>query len=152
MERTPMSDSSIQIPKDGDSESIPAGDSIPNTTRRILVVDDEESYREYLARFLSRYGFDVRTAETGAEAIEVSREFAPDILVTDCVLHSDMQGIEVGERLRQQWPDLRILLMTGFPTERFETEAERLGINGFLEKPFSLEDLSATIEDAFAIA
>ena len=118
--------------------------------RKILIVDDEPTYREYLKRFLSRDGLDVRTAETGAEAIEVSREFAPDILLADWMLRCEMHGIEVGEALRRQWPDLRILLMTGFPTADLQAEAERVGIDGFLEKPFSLEDLSSAIKDALA--
>ena len=120
--------------------------------RRILIVDDEPTYREYLERFLRRDGLDVRTAETGAEAIEVSRDFEPDILLADWMLRCEMHGIEVGEALRGQWPDLRILLMTGFPTTDLQSEAERVGIDGFLEKPFSLEDLSVAIQYALALS
>ena len=120
--------------------------------RRILIVDDKPTYREYLERFLRRDGLDVRTAETGAEAIELSRDFEPDILLADWMLRCEMHGIEVGEALRGQWPDLRILLMTGFPTADLQSEAERVGIAGFLEKPFSLEDLSVAIQDALALS
>ena len=119
-----------------------------SSSTRILIVDDEPTYREYLERFLSRDGLDVRTAETGAEAIELAREFAPDILLADWMLRCEMHGIEVGEALRAQRPDLRILLMTGFPTADLEAEAARVGIDGFLEKPFALEDLSKAIEAA----
>jgi len=119
---------------------------------RILIVDDEPTYREYLERFLSRDGLDVRTAETGAEAIELAKEFAPDILLADWMLRCEMHGIEVGEALRAQRPDLRILLMTGFPTADLEAEAARVGINGFLEKPFALEDLSSAIKSALVSA
>ena len=118
---------------------------------RILIVDDEPTYREYLQRFLSRDGLDVRTAETGAEAIELAREFSPDVLLADWMLRCEMHGIEVGEALRAQRPDLRILLMTGFPTSDLETEAARVGIDGFLEKPFALSDLSTAIETALAV-
>lgn len=117
---------------------------------RILIVDDEPTYREYLERFLKRDGLDVRTAETGSEAIELAREFAPDILLADWMLRCEMHGIEVGEALRAQCPDLRILLMTGFPTADLEAEAARVGIDGFLEKPFALEDLSKAIQSAVA--
>ncbi|MCR9095499.1 MAG: response regulator [bacterium] len=122
-----------------------------SSSTRILTVDDEPTYREYLERFLSRDGLDVRTAETGAEAIELAREFAPDILLADWMLRCEMHGIEVGEALRAQRPDLRILLMTGFPTADLEAEAARVGIDGFLEKPFALEDLSKAIESATTI-
>ena len=116
--------------------------------RRILIVDDEPTYREYLERFLVREGLDVRTAETGAEAIEIAGEFAPDIRLAVWMLRCEMHGIEVGEALRALQPELRILLMTGFPTADLEAEAARVGINGFLEKPFSLDDLSSAIEMA----
>lgn len=115
---------------------------------RILIVDDEMTYREYLERFLSRDGLEVRTAETGAEAIALASEFAPDILLADWMLRCEMHGIEVGEALRAERPNLRILLMTGFPTADLEAEAARVGIDGFLEKPFALEELSRAIESA----
>jgi DNA-binding response OmpR family regulator len=119
-----------------------------SASTRILIVDDEPTYREYLERFLKRDGLDVRTAETGSEAIELAREFAPDILLADWMLRCEMHGIEVGEALRAQRPEVRILLMTGFPTADLEAEAARVGIDGFLEKPFALEDLSRAIESA----
>ena len=117
---------------------------------RILIVDDEPTYREYLGRFLMREGLDVRTAESGTEAISIAREFAPDVLLADWMLRCKMHGIEVGSTLREMWPELRILLMTGFPTADLQAEAERVGIHGFLEKPFTLEDLTAAIRTAIA--
>lgn len=117
---------------------------------RVLIVDDEPTYREYLERFLSRDGLEVRTAETGAEAIAVAKNFAPDILLADWMLRCEMHGIQVGEALREQSPAVRILLMTGFPTADLEAEAARVGIDGFLEKPFALEDLSSAIRAALA--
>ena len=68
--------------------------------KRILIVDDEPTYREYLERFLIRDGLEVRTAETGAEAIELAREFTPDLLLADWMLRCDMHGIEVAEAIR----------------------------------------------------
>lgn len=115
---------------------------------RILIVDDEPTYRDYLERFLTREGFDVRTAETGSEAIGIANEFTPDVLLADWMLRCEMHGIEVGEALRGAHPALRILLMTGFPTTDLEAEAVRVGIDGFLEKPFSLDDLSLAVESA----
>lgn len=115
---------------------------------RVLIVDDEPTYREYLERFLSRDGLAVRTAETGNDAIRIAQEFGPDLLLADWMLRCEMHGIEVGEILRERLPELRILLMTGFPTADLEAEAARVGIDGVLEKPFGLEDLSGAIEAA----
>ena len=119
-----------------------------NGPARVLIVDDEPTYREYLERYLVREGLEVRTAETGAEAIRLALEFNPDVLLADWMLRCEMHGIEVGEVLRNESPQLRILLMTGFPTSDLEAETTRVGIDGFLEKPFSLEDLSAAIRNA----
>lgn len=118
------------------------------TPVRVLIVDDEPTYREYLERYLSRDGLSVRTAETGSDAIRIADEFGPDVLLADWMLRCEMHGIEVGEVLRARWPALRILLMTGFPTADLEVEAARVGIDGVLEKPFGLEDLSGAIEAA----
>ena len=118
--------------------------------KRVLIVDDESTYREYLERFLRRDGLEVRSAETSAEAIALAEEFAPDVLLADWMLRCEMHGIEVGEALREKFPDLRILLMTGFPTADLDTEATRVGVAGILEKPFALEDLSRAIEAATA--
>jgi two-component system OmpR family response regulator len=118
------------------------------TPVRVLIVDDEPTYREYLERFLVRDGLAVRTAETGSDAIRIADEFGPDLLLADWMLRCEMHGIEVGEVLRERWPELRILLMTGFPTADLEAEAARVGIDGVLEKPFGLEDLARAIEAA----
>ncbi|MEZ4278857.1 MAG: response regulator [Myxococcota bacterium] len=120
------------------------------TPVRVLIVDDEPTYREYLERFLARDGLSVRTAETGSDAIRIAEEFGPDLLLADWMLRCEMHGIEVGEVLRERWPELRILLMTGFPTADLEAEAARVGIDGVLEKPFGLEDLAGAIATALA--
>ena len=120
------------------------------TPVRVLIVDDEPTYRDYLERFLARDGLAVRTAETGIDAIRIADEFGPDLLLADWMLRCEMHGIEVGEVLRKRWPKLRILLMTGFPTADLEAEAARVGIDGVLEKPFGLEDLAGAIEAALA--
>lgn len=118
------------------------------TPVRVLIVDDEPTYREYLERFLARDGLSVRTAETGSDAIRIANEFGPDVLLADWMLRCEMHGIEVGEVLRERWPELRILLMTGFPTADLEAEAARVGIDGVLEKPFGLDDLTGAIRAA----
>ncbi len=123
-------------------------DASEATALRILVVDDEPTYREYLGRFLCHQGMGVRMAETGMEAIAIGREFRPDVLLLDWMLRSEMQGIEVAAALREELPDLRILLMTGFSTVDVLEEASRMEIEGILEKPFALGDLSRAIERA----
>jgi len=115
---------------------------------RLLIVDDEPSYREYLERYLSREGYDVRTAGSGREAFDVSREFDPEILLADWMLKDHMHGLEVGTVLRKRNPKLRILLMTGFPSAEIREEADRACVFLFLEKPFGLDEVAEAIAQA----
>jgi len=125
-------------------------DASQGTALRILVVDDEPIYREYLDRFLCHQGMGVRTAETGMEAIAIGREFRPDVLLVDWMLRSEMQGIEVAAALQKILPALRILLMTGFSSADILEAATGVGVEGILEKPFALSDLFRAIEEAVA--
>lgn len=117
---------------------------------RVLVVDDEPSFRKYVGRFLDREGADVRSAESGTEAIEVADSFKPDVLLADWMLRCDMHGIELGQILRRRWPEMRLVVMTGFPTADLESAADEGAIHGFIEKPFSLDDLGQGIRAALS--
>jgi DNA-binding NtrC family response regulator len=116
---------------------------------RILVVDDERSYRHYLTQHLTREGHDVRSAASGDEAIEISAEFPPEVLILDWMLDGSCD-LEVAEALRAIDPDLRTILITGFRSERARQEAPDGTIFRFIEKPFYLNDLSAAVRRAVA--
>jgi DNA-binding NtrC family response regulator len=116
---------------------------------RILVVDDERSYRRYLAQHLAREGHELRSASSSDEAIEIGAEFLPDVLILDWMLDGTC-NLEVAEALRGIDPDLRIILITGFRSERAREEAPDGTIFRFIEKPFDLSDLSAAVHSALA--
>ena len=90
---------------------------------RVLIVDDEPSYRDYLERYLLREGHNVRTAATGQEALEIGKEFAPQVILADWMLKDHVHGLQVAETLREHRPELQILLMTGFPASAFGSSA-----------------------------
>ena len=119
-----------------------------NASTKVLIVDDEPSYREYLERYLTREGYDVRSASSGQEALRIGKDFAPRVILADWMLKDQIHGLEVAETLRESTPDLRILLMTGFPSAEIRMEAERAQIFRFLEKPFGLEEVTAAIKAA----
>jgi CheY-like chemotaxis protein len=112
---------------------------------RVLIVDDEASYREHLGRFLSRMGHEVRSAATPKQAIELAEELPPQVLLADWMLKGRMDGLQLGEHLRQANPGLRIVLMTGFPSSEIREEAGRAGIDGLLEKPFGLAEAAEAV-------
>lgn len=119
-----------------------------NKATRVLIVDDEPSYRDYLERFLIREGYEVRSAAGGQEALVVGKDFRPRVILADWMLKDHMHGLEVAETLREAEPELRILLMTGFPSAEIRKEAERAKVFRFLEKPFGLEEVAAAIKAA----
>jgi len=117
---------------------------------RVLIVDDEPSYRDYLERYLNREGYGVRTAATGEEALAIGEEFSPHVILADWMLKDHVHGLQVAETLRNLKPDLQILLMTGFPSSEIRKEADRAQVFRFLEKPFGLDEVATAIADATA--
>ena len=115
---------------------------------RVLIVDDEPSYRDYLDRYLTREGYEVRTASSGQEALEIGRVFLPHVILADWMLKDQMHGLEVAVSLREFSPEMRILLMTGFPSSEIRKEADRAHVFRFLEKPFGLEQVATAIREA----
>jgi DNA-binding NtrC family response regulator len=115
---------------------------------KVLVVDDEQSYREYLGRFLARDGHEVRVAESGHEALEIGVRFRPDVLVVDWMLKNHVHGLHVAQALSAIRPDMASILITGFPSGDLKAAAERARIFRFIEKPFDVEE----IREAVAVA
>ena len=108
---------------------------------RILVVDDEESVREFAARALRNAGYDVVVATNAKEALELNEHRGPfDGFVVDVVM-AEMSGSELAQELRRVDPDAKILYFTGF-SDRLFGEKERLWEHeAFVEKPMTIKGL-----------
>lgn len=104
---------------------------------RILVIDDESGYRKHLRRILSDAGYEVDTAGTAAEALDLGNRHPPDILIADWLLKDVLCGIEVAEILRASNPSLKVIVISGYPSSELLEKAVEFGIAEFLEKPFS---------------
>ena len=109
---------------------------------RILVVDDEPSIVDAVATALRYEGFEVEEASTGREAIEAARRFEPDLIVLDWML-PDIEGIEVGRRLRAQGFKTAVLFLTAKDGTENKVEALRAGGDDYVTKPFSLAEVVA---------
>jgi len=108
---------------------------------RILVVDDEEIVRRFVARALRGVGYDVTVASSGAEVLQmVEDEGACDLFVID-VLMPQMRGDELARRLRQRHPDAKILYLTGHSGQLFEDRDALWENEAFIEKPVTLNGL-----------
>ena len=100
----------------------------------ILVVDDDDQARKNFTRLLQREGFSVSTAKTGSEALHRLSESSYDLVMTDLVME-DLNGLELLTRIRNQFPDLEVILITGYASIPTAIEAIKKGAYHYIEKP-----------------
>src|SRR5437867_4849704 len=110
--------------------------------QKILVVDDEPSIVDAVATALRYEGYDVEEAGTGRAALTAVATFEPDLVVLDWML-PDIEGIEVGRRLRAQGYKTAVLFLTAKAGTENKVEALRAGGDDYVTKPFSLAELVA---------
>ena len=116
-----------------------------NGSGRILVVDDEPSIVDAVATALRYEGFDVHEERTGRGAIAAVADFEPDLVVLDWML-PDLDGIEVGRRLRERGFKTAILFLTAKDAVENKVEALRAGGDDYVTKPFSLAEVVARVQ------
>jgi len=119
--------------------------------KKILIVDDEANFLTLLGRTLMDEGYQVTTALSGIEAINIGENNVFDTLITDLSLApqgSAMDGIELMERFRKLYPSLPIIIITGVGTIERAVEAMRKGAYDFITKPFELDKIRTTVKRA----
>ena len=116
--------------------------------RRILVVDDEIHIVHVVAIKLRNNGYEVITADNGAQALEIAREEMPDVIVTDYQMPV-MSGLELVKELREdeRTRDIPVILLTARSFAVSKEQQEELRISTCLSKPFSPRELLGYIED-----
>jgi len=112
-----------------------------------MIVDDEAAQREMLAGFLQKKGFDVRTAGSGPEAVELYGGFMAPLVVTDMKMPG-MDGLELLSKLRGLNPLVQVIVLTAFGTVESAVAAMRSGAYGYLTKPVNLEELLISLNKA----
>ena len=113
-----------------------------------MVVDDEKSIRKSLSLPLNHLGFEVITASNGEQAIEIfqSQKKQIKMVLLDLVMPV-MDGSECFNRLRQLDPQVKIILMSGYSHKDQVKNMIKLGVNGFLQKPFNLSVLTNAVSN-----
>jgi two-component system OmpR family response regulator len=112
---------------------------------RILVVDDEPSIVDAVATALRYEGFEVEDASTGRDALAAVARGEPDLIVLDWML-PDIDGIEVGRRLRERGHKTAILFLTAKDAVENKVDALRAGGDDYVTKPFSLAEVVARVQ------
>lgn len=116
-------------------------------TETLMVVEDQDSVREFIAHTLRQYGYRVIEFRNGEDALRMSATMTEpiDMLVTDVVM-PQMSGIVVAERMRLVWPSLRVLFVSGYSDLITPTLMKEPG-TAFLDKPFHPEDLAGQVRE-----
>ena len=114
----------------------------------LLIVDDEQSYRQLLSLVFEGDKHTIRTAMNGREAVEMLKIKPAEVIITD-VKMPDMNGIELLRAARELLPDVGVVLMTAFATVETAREAFKLGADDFIQKPFDVEELKIIVKKAF---
>lgn len=114
---------------------------------RILVVDDEESIREFLDIMLRKEGYDVTCAEDGQKALELLKKKSVDMVISDLQM-PNMTGIELLRNVKDQFPDMLFMMITAFGSTETAVEAMKLGAYDYLTKPFKIDEVRINIANA----
>ncbi len=107
---------------------------------KILIIDDEELFREDLATILSRKGYDCKTAANAEEGLKLVTEFLPEIILSDIVM-PDKNGIDLLNDILQVHPEASVIMMTAFGTLDTAINAFRKGAVDYILKPLVIEDV-----------
>lgn len=110
----------------------------------ILIVEDDEVIMGTLAYNLTRSGFGVSQATTGADALRLARKLRPDLILLDIMLPGE-SGIEVCERIRERDPGVVIVMITAKDAEEDKVRGFEAGADDYVTKPFGMKELGARI-------
>ena len=114
----------------------------------VLVVDDEDEFREVIMKRLAKRGLQVDGAEGGRKALEILEHSRTDVVLLD-VKMPDMDGIETLRRIRNLKPLVEVILLTGHASVDSGIEGMKLGAFDYLMKPIELEPLLEKLADAY---
>ncbi len=129
------------------ASSSPARPATGAARPRVLVVDDEASIRDLLAKTLALAEYDVDVAPDGRSALERMRMYPYDLLIADLKMPG-MDGLTVIREAKRYKGDLPVIIITGFSTESSAIEAVNLGVAGYLTKPFRVPQVLAAAAKA----
>ncbi len=118
---------------------------------RILLTEDDDGVRMFVQRALMMDGHEVKTAEDGCDALDVLSEHsgAFDLLLTDIKMPM-MDGIALAKSAAKDWPDMTILMMTGFADQRERCDSLSTVVHDVVSKPFSLAEIRSAVREALS--
>ena len=115
---------------------------------RLLIVDDDHFCCQSLSALLGLEGFDIKTAFDGPKAIEIAKEFLPEVLIVDFMLKGELDGIQVAEILKQSDPKIQTIVITGHASPELVARVKNDPSMRCLTKPAKPEQLIETVREA----
>lgn len=116
---------------------------------RIVALDDDEDFRQYITSVLASQGHDIRALATAPEFFAAIEARTPDLALLDMKM-GRTSGEQVLSELRARWPKLCVIVVTGYPSLDSMRQTFKQDVFDYLAKPFSLEDLDQTLRQASA--
>lgn len=113
---------------------------------KILVVDDESEALDLMEELFVKNGYETITAEDGEQALESVYEHSPDIIVSDIIMPK-MDGMELLERVRKDFPDIAMIMVTAHGTIETAVEAMKMGAKDYILKPFRLDEVLTKVHN-----
>jgi two-component system, NtrC family, response regulator AtoC len=120
---------------------------VPDTTKHLLLVEDEAPLRQAIAEQLADRGYHVEQADSGEKALEHLADFAFDVIVTDLRLPG-IHGSAVIDAAVERYPDIVAIVVTGYGTVKDAVEAIKRGASDFVSKPFQIDELLHVLDAA----
>jgi DNA-binding response OmpR family regulator len=117
--------------------------------KNLLVVDDESEICEFLKLFFEERGFNVGIAVSGAEAIESVQKMPPHVVLLD-VNMPGMDGINTLKRIKEGFPQVKVIMITALETQDKIEQAMRAGADNYITKPLSLDYLEKDVQEKVA--
>jgi two-component system, NtrC family, response regulator AtoC len=118
---------------------------IKKSSKRLLVVDDEESMRDLLAEYLKDFGYEVACAVNGQEALQLYKMAPFDVVVSDLIM-SPVDGMELLDEIMEIDPYAVFIMITGHPSIESALQAIKKGAKDYISKPFNIDEIKLKIE------
>src|SRR5919107_96465 len=117
----------------------------------VLIVDDEPNIRRMVGALLTSEGYEVRDAADGATGLARAAESAPDVVLLDLMMPGEIDGLAALARLRERYPELPVIMMSGRAGLADAVRATKLGAFNFLEKPLAPEGVLVALASALEL-